>query len=118
MQEGRHDFPSADRNHARPVRAPLDLNGTRLARALRAFIRSGDRGQLWNSAHHLVYFLFRTGRSGEALRIWRELGSRRAYVSQHYRDELTRLIGPPGEGTLSDDELIVQILEVLDRLDH
>jgi predicted ATPase len=95
-----------------------DLSVTRLCRALRAFIRSGDRGQLWNSAHHLVYFLSRTGRSREALRIWQGLGSRRAYVSQHYREELMGLIGPPGEGTLSDDELIVQILEVLDRLDR
>lgn len=94
------------------------LSGARLSRALRAFIHSGDRGQLWNSAHHLVYFLVRTQRPEEALRIWRELGDRRAYVAQHLRDELTRLIGPPGKGTLSDDELIDRIVEVLDRLDR
>ncbi|HET9252997.1 MAG TPA: NB-ARC domain-containing protein, partial [Candidatus Eisenbacteria bacterium] len=93
-------------------------SGTRLSRALRAFIRSGDRGQLWSSAHHLLYFLIRTQRSEEALRIWRELSSRRSYVAQPLRDELTRLIGPPGEGTLSDDELIEQIVEVLDTLDR
>ncbi len=93
-------------------------SGARLSRALRTFIHSGDRGQLWSSAHHLVYFLVRTQRPEEALRIWRELGSRRAYVAQHLRDELTRLIGPPGEGSLSDDELIERIVEVLDVLDR
>ena len=94
-----------------------NLSGARLSRALRAFIGSGDRGQLWSSAHHLVYFLLRTGRPDEARRLWQEMGKRRAYVAQHYRDELAKLIGPPGEGKLSDDELIVQVLEVLDRLD-
>ncbi len=93
------------------------LSGTRLSRALRTFIHSGDRGQLWNSAHHLVYFLIRTGRSDEALRIWKELGNRRAYVAQHHRDELIRLIGEPGEGRLPDDELTARILEVVDVLD-
>ncbi|HET9328685.1 MAG TPA: NB-ARC domain-containing protein, partial [Candidatus Eisenbacteria bacterium] len=94
------------------------LSGPRLSRALRAFIHSGDRGQLWSSAHHLLYFLVRTQRSEEALRIWPELGSRRSWVTQPLRDELTRLIGPPGEGTLSDDELIERIVEVLDTLDR
>jgi predicted ATPase len=93
-------------------------SGARLSRALRAFIHSGDRGQLWSSAHHLVYFLHRTRRPEEALRIWRELGGRRAYVARHLLDELTRLMGPPGEGTLSDDELIEQIVEVLDALER
>jgi len=94
------------------------LSGARLSRALHTFIQSGDRGQLWNSAHHLVYFLVRTQRTEEALRIWRELGSRRAYVAQHLFDELTRLMGPPGKGTLSDDKLIERIVEVLDILDR
>jgi hypothetical protein len=94
------------------------LSGPRLSRALRAFIHSGDRGQLWSSAHHLLYFLVRTQRSEEAFRIWRELGSRRSWVTQPLRDELTRLLGPPGEGTLSDDELIERIVEVLDTLDR
>jgi len=94
------------------------FGGTRLSRALRAFIHSGDRGQLWTSAHHLLYFLVRIQRSEEALRIWRELGSRRSWVTQPLRDELTRLLGPPVEGTLSDDELIKRIVEVLDTLDR
>ena len=33
-------------------------------------------------------------------------------------NELTQLIGPPGEGTLSDDQLIERIVEVLDGLDR
>jgi non-specific serine/threonine protein kinase len=94
------------------------FGGTRLSRALRAFIHSGDRGQLWTSAHHLLYFLVRIQRSEEALRIWRELGSRRSWVTQPLRDELTRLLGPPAEGTLSDDELIKRIVEALDTLDR
>jgi non-specific serine/threonine protein kinase len=92
-------------------------SGARLSRALRAFIHSGDRGQLWTSAHHLLYFLVRIQRSEEARRIWRELGGRRFWVTQPLRDELTRLLGPPGEGMLSDDELIERIVEVLDTLD-
>jgi non-specific serine/threonine protein kinase len=92
--------------------------GMRLSLALRAFIHSGDRGQLWTSAHHLLYFLVRIQRSEDALRIWRELGSRRSWVSQPLRDELTRLLGPPGEAVLSDDELIERIVGVLDTLDR
>jgi hypothetical protein len=94
------------------------LGGPRLSRALRAFIHSGDRGQLWTSAHHLLYFLVQSQRSEEALRIWRELGSRRSWVAQPLLDELTRLLGPPGKGTLSDDELIERIVELLATLDQ
>jgi hypothetical protein len=98
--------------HEEPVRAR-----TRLARAMRSFVDSGDRWQLWTSAHHLAYFLARVGRLEDALRIWGELGGRQAYAAQHHRDELQGLLGDPGDGTLSDDELVERIRGVLDALD-
>ena len=90
---------------------------TRMSRALRSFIHSGDRRQLWTSAHHLAYFLVRVGRSDDARHIWQELGDRQAYAAQHHRDELTALLGAPGEAVLSDDELVDRIRGVLDTLD-
>ena len=90
----------------------------RLARALRSFIDSGDRWQLWTSAHHLAYFLARTGRVDAARSIWEELGERQAYAARHHREELTGLLGDPGEGALSDDELVERIRGVLDALDR
>ena len=89
-----------------------------LARALSSFVKSGDRQQLWTSAHHLAYFLVRAGRPDDARGIWRELGTRQAYAAQHHRDELGELLGDPGEGALSDEELIERIQEVLDRLEQ
>ena len=50
----------------------------RLSRAIRAFVDSGDRRQLWTSAHHLAYFLARAGREDDARRFWKELGGRQA----------------------------------------
>jgi len=90
----------------------------RLSRALRSFVNSGDRQQLWTSAHHLAYFLVRAGRPDDARDIWRELGGRQAYAAQHHRDELRELLGDPGEGGLSDEELIERIRGVLDWLDR
>jgi hypothetical protein len=84
---------------------------------VRSFIHSGDRLQLWTSAHHLAYFLIRAGRMEDARRIWQELGSRPAFAAQHHRDELAERLGPPAESTLSDDELVERIRGVLDRLD-
>jgi hypothetical protein len=95
-----------------PVRAR-----PRLARALRSFVDSGDRWQLWTSAHHLAYFLARAGRLKDARSIWGELVGRQAYAAQHHRDELRGLLGDPGDGTLSDDELVERIRGVLDALD-
>ncbi|MEO7477474.1 MAG: hypothetical protein ABIY46_19330 [Gemmatimonadales bacterium] len=89
-----------------------------LSRALRSFVDSGDRRQLWTSAHHLAYFLIRAGRRDEALEVWGELGGRQAYAAQHHRNELTELLGEPGEGTLADDELVEYIRGVLDALDQ
>jgi predicted ATPase len=89
----------------------------RLARALRSFVDSGDLRQLWTSAHHLSYFLTRAGRPDDARSIWRELGARQAFVAQHHRDELKQLLGDPGKGSLSDDELVERIRGVLDALD-
>jgi predicted ATPase len=89
----------------------------RLVSALRVFIKSGDRLQLWTSAHHLAYFLARAGRRDDARSIWRELGARQAYAAQHHRDELASLLGEPGAGTLTDDALVERIREVLDEVD-
>jgi hypothetical protein len=38
-------------------------------------------------------------------------------VAQHHRDELKQLLGDPGKGSLSDDELVERIRGVLDALD-
>jgi serine/threonine-protein kinase PknK len=89
----------------------------RLSRALRSFVESGDRGQLWTSAHHLAFFLLRAGRPDEARLIWRELGERQAFAARHHRDELEQLLGAPGPGVLSDDELVERIRGVLNALD-
>jgi predicted ATPase len=89
----------------------------RLARALRSFVDSGDLRQLWTSAHHLAYFLLRAGRPDDARSIWRELGARQAFAAQHHRDELKQLLGEPGPGVLSDDELIARIRSELDALE-
>jgi predicted ATPase len=90
----------------------------RLVRAIRSFITSGDRQQLWTSAHHFAYFLTRVGRPDEARSIWRELGARQGWAAQHHRDELTELLGPPEETSLTDDELVERIRGVLDALDE
>ena len=89
----------------------------RLAGALRSFVDSGDRRQLWTSAHHLAYFLARAGRRDDARRLWRELGSRQAYAAQHHRDELEALLGEPAESQLSDAELVEHICRLLDDWD-
>jgi TolB-like protein/predicted ATPase len=100
-------------HHEEPGRAVA-----RLSRAVRAFLDSGDRWQLWTSAHHLAYFLTRVGRLDDARRLWQQLGSRQAYAAQHHRDELAHLLGPMGESAMSDDELVDAIRAVLDALDR
>jgi predicted ATPase len=89
----------------------------RLAAALRSFVESGDRRQLWTSAHHLAYLLWRFRRRDDAVRLWNELGCRPAYAARHHRDELEELLGPHGESELSDDELVEHIRGILDQLD-
>jgi len=89
----------------------------RLSRALRSFIVSGDLPQLWTCAHHLAFFLIRAGHM-DARAIWEGLGSRPGYAAKHFRDELTELLGDPGENQLSDDELIERIRGVLDDLER
>jgi non-specific serine/threonine protein kinase len=95
-----------------------DKARVRLAQAIRSFINSGDRQQLWTSAHHFAYFLNRVERTDDARSIWKELGGRQGWAAQHHRDELTELLGEPGEGALSDDELVEHIRGVLDTLDE
>lgn len=90
----------------------------RLCRALRTFIVSGDLPQLWTCAHHLVFFLTRGGHRDDARGIWEGLGSRCGYSAKHFRDELTELLGDPGENQLSDDELIERIRSALDDLER
>lgn len=89
-----------------------------LSRALRVFINSGDRLQLWTSVHHLAFFLVRAGRTDEARSLWRELGERPAFAARHHRDELAALLGEPGAGSLSDDDLVERIRDLLDELDR
>lgn len=89
-----------------------------LSRALRVFINSGDRLQLWTSVHHLAFFLVRAGRMDEARNLWRELGDRPAFAARHHRDELAALLGEPGAGSLSDDDLVERIRDILDELDR
>jgi len=88
-----------------------------LSRALRVFINSGDRLQLWTSAHHLAFFLVRADRLDEARSLWLELGNRPAFAARHHRDELTALLGAPEAGSLSDDDLVERIRGILDELD-
>ena len=90
----------------------------RLSRALRSFIVSGDLPQLWTCAHHLAFFLIRAGHLDDARAIWEGLGSRPGYAATHFRDELTELLGDPGEKKLSDDEQIERIRGVLDDLER
>ena len=89
-----------------------------LSRALRSFIVSGNLAQLWTGAHNLAFFLIRAGHMDDAMAIWEGLGSRPAYAAKHLRDELTELLGDPGENQLSDDELIERIRCVLDDLER
>jgi hypothetical protein len=91
---------------------------TRLAQAVRSFLDSGDRGQLWTSAHHLAFFLIRLGRAEDAHLLWKELGSRQGYAAQHHREELTTLLGAPGECALSDSELVELIRRLLHELER
>jgi len=86
--------------------------------ALRVFINSGDRLQLWTSAHHLAFFLVRAGRQNDARALWREPEKRTAFAARHHRDELATLLGEPAESGLSDDELVEQIRGILDHLDR
>ena len=44
--------------------------------------------------------------------------SRAAYTAKHLRDELTELLGDPGENQLSDEELIERIRGVLHDLER
>ena len=89
-----------------------------LSRALRSFIVSGDLPLLWFCAHDLAFFLIRAGHMADARAIWEGLGSRPAYAAKHLRDELTELLGDPGENRLSDDELIEKIRGVLHDLER
>ena len=89
-----------------------------LSRALRSFIVSGDLPILWSSAHDLAFFLIRAGHMDDAMAIWEGLGSRPAFSAKHLRDELTELLGDPGENQLSDDELIERIRGVLHYLER
>ena len=89
-----------------------------LCRALRSFIVSGNPAQLWTGAHSLAFFLTRAGHMDDARAIWEGLGSRPAYTGKHLRDELTELLGDPGENQLSDDELSERIRAVLHDLER
>ena len=89
-----------------------------LSRALRSFIVSGNLAQLWTGAHNLAFFLIGAGHMDDAMAIWEGLGSRPAYAAKHLRDELTELLGDPGENQLSDDELIERIRGVLHDLER
>ena len=89
-----------------------------LSRALRLFIVSGNLAQLWTGAHNLAFFLIRAGHMDDARAIWEGLGSRPAYTAKHLRDELTELLGDPGENQLSDEELIERIRGVLHDLER
>lgn len=62
-------------------------------------------------------FLMRLGRVEDAHLLWKELGSRQGYAAQHHRDELTTLLGSPGEGALSDIELVELIRRLLHELE-
>ena len=88
------------------------------SRALRSFIVSGNLAQLWGGAHSLAFFLIHEGHMDDARAIWEGLGSRPAYAGKHLRDELTELLGDPGENQLSDDELIERIRGVLHDLER
>lgn len=89
----------------------------RLSRAILTFIKSGDRRQLWTSAHHLAFFLARAQRVDDAGILWRELGERQAWAAQSIRDELAAMLGPPSEAKLSDDQLVEHIRAVLATLE-
>lgn len=89
-----------------------------LSRAMCSFIAAGDRVQLWTSAPHLVFFVIRVGRMEDACAIWRGLGSRPAFAARHDRDELTQLLGDPGETKFSDDDWIERIRMALDDFDR
>ena len=73
---------------------------------------------LWFCAHDLAFFLIRAEHMDDARAIWEGLGSRPAFAAKHLRDELTELLGDPGENQLSDDELIERIRGVLDDLER
>ena len=90
----------------------------RLVSAIRSFINTGDRQQLWTSAHHLAFFLTRVGHVDEARSIWCDLGERRGWAAQHHRDELEELLGSYGESELSDDEFVDHIRGLLDAMDE
>ena len=79
---------------------------------------SGNLAQLWTGAHNLAFFLIGAGHMDDAMAIWEGLGSRPAYAAKHLRDELTELLGDPGENQLSDDELIERIRGVLHDLER
>ena len=84
----------------------LERGRVRVSRALRSFMGSGDLLQVWSIAHHLVYFLVRSGHEDEAQAIWSGLKARPApYSSRHHLDELNDLLGNPDENELSDDDL-------------
>ena len=89
-----------------------------LSRALRSFIVSGDLPGLWFCAHDLAFFLVRAGHRDDARAIWEGLGSRSVFAAKHLRDELTELLGDPGENQLSDDELTERIRGVLHDLER
>jgi TolB-like protein/predicted ATPase len=90
----------------------------RLVSAIRSFINTGDRQQLWTSVHHLAFFLTRVGHVDEARSIWCDLGERRGWAAQHHRDELEELLGSYGESELSDDEFVDHIRGLLDAMDE
>lgn len=98
-------------------RGDPDQGCLHLSQALRSFIRSNDRFQLWTSAHHLAYFLNRVGRPDDARQVWHELGPRPGFAARHHRDELQALLGPPGEAALGDDEFVALISSLLESLE-
>lgn len=89
----------------------------RLTEAIRSFIISGDRMQLWTSAHHLIFFLIRINKMNYATAIWKGLYSRPAFSAQHHRDEITEKLGKPDKNNLTDEDFTEMIHSILNDLE-
>jgi hypothetical protein len=88
----------------------------RLSDAMGAWLRSGDRNQLWTTLHHLTMLHVRSGDTASAQEIWAQLKERAAFVAEAHRAQLVQLFGEPPPCTMTDDQLVAWAQELADHL--
>lgn len=89
----------------------LDRAATRMAEAIRAFVRAGDNPQLWTVLHHVVHYYITAGDEQRATQLWEQLQGRSSYTSPVLVETLSARLGEQTALTDSDEDLVARSLD-------